>query len=136
MPTVAAEGIQKSQHLRAGAAKQRNISIAEISIVHIIHIERESQSGKRSNENTALRALELNKTVILFLFHSQDLSEIKNRFIRDTQNSNGKRTVPFAGFDEQQIKEDRIASERPPTVPYTNKKLRSMMTDRQEKTDK
>lgn len=71
-----------------------------------------------------------------FCFRSQDLSQIKKRFISDTQNSNGKRTVPFAGFDEQQIKEERAATERPPTVPYTNKKLRSMMTDRQEKTDK
>lgn len=45
------------------------------------------------------------------------------------QNSNGKRTLPFNGGEQQEKDSKEI-------VPYTNKKLRSLMTDRQEKADK
>lgn len=44
--------------------------------------------------------------------------------------ANGKRIIPFAGFEEQTIKGERIAAERPPSVPYMHKKLRNMMIDR------
>lgn len=50
----------------------------------------------------------------------------------DEQNSNGKRTIPFNG-GEQTEKDSKDQSE---IVPYTNKKLRTLMTDRQEKSDK
>lgn len=46
-------------------------------------------------------------------------------------NSNGKRTVSFAGFDQQAPK-----IEHEQRVPYTNKNLQSLMTDRQENSDK
>lgn len=54
----------------------------------------------------------------------------------EEHNSNGKRTLPFTGND--QSNNDSKDAETPisPIVPYTNKKLRSLMTDRQEKTDK
>lgn len=51
----------------------------------------------------------------------------------DEHNSNGKRTLPFNGGGEQQEKDSKDHSE---IVPYTNKKLRNLMSDRQEKTDK
>lgn len=54
--------------------------------------------------------------------------------IGDEHNSNGKRTLPFNGGGEQQDKDAK--DQQPEIVPYTNKKLRSLMTDRQEKTDK
>lgn len=52
--------------------------------------------------------------------------------IGDELNSNGKRTLPFNGGEPQETP-SRDQSE---IVPYTNKKLRSLMTDRQEKSDK
>lgn len=51
----------------------------------------------------------------------------------DEHNSNGKRTLPFNGGGELQEKD---AKDQPEIVPYTNKKLRSLMSDRQEKADK
>lgn len=50
----------------------------------------------------------------------------------EDQNSNGKRTLPFNG-GEQSDKDSKDQSE---IIPYTNKKLRTLMTDRQEKSDK
>lgn len=50
----------------------------------------------------------------------------------EEHNSNGKRTLPFNGGEQQ----EKDSKDHPEIVPYTNKKLRSLITDRQEKTDK
>lgn len=65
------------------------------------------------------------------LFFVQSFRKIDS-LTGEEHNSNGKRTIPFNG-GEQQEKDSKDQSE---IVPYTNKKLRSLMTDRQEKADK
>lgn len=50
----------------------------------------------------------------------------------DEQNSNGKRTLPFNGGEQT----EKDSDDQPKIIPYTNKKLRTLMTDRQEKSDK
>lgn len=50
----------------------------------------------------------------------------------DEQNSNGKRTLPFNGGEQP----EKDSEDQPKIIPYTNKKLRTLMTDRQEKSDK
>lgn len=52
----------------------------------------------------------------------------------DEHNSNGKRTLPLFGAVEVAEKETKNTPK--PIIPYTNKKLRSMVTDRQESGDK